>query len=72
MKRLTIHLNNAPFLTYEVKKNVSGTPLKRKRIQNTLSYTFKDEKAAMTALESLKTSFGNSTSVSKWYTSNIK
>lgn len=78
MKRLTIHLTNAPFITKEQKKIVKDNdkivykPKKSKCIINTMSYEVKDYNTAKALLASLDGSFGHSTKISKWYISNIK
>lgn len=78
MKRLTVHLTNAPFITREQKKVVTEggattlKPKKSKCIINTMSYEVKDYNTAKALLASLDGSFGHSTKISKWYISNIK
>tara|TARA_R110000772_G_scaffold236523_1_gene348201 strand:- start:339 stop:575 length:237 start_codon:yes stop_codon:yes gene_type:complete len=77
MKRLTIHLTNAPFVTREQRTvtdssgNKISKPKKARCINNTMSYIVKDKEDALATMSSLESSFGHSTKISKWYISNI-
>jgi len=77
MKRLTIHLTNAPFVTRPLRivtnssSNKTNKPKKARCINNTMSYIVKDEDDALATMSSLESSFGHSTKISKWYISNI-
>lgn len=77
MKRLTIHLTNAPFIIREQRTVTNGSgnkttkPKKAKCINNTMSYIVRNEEEALATVSSLESSFGHSTKISKWYISNI-
>jgi len=67
MKRLTIHIRNAPFTREMIRDKNTGSLITRERILNTLSFRVKDDKEAQSVLSRIE----SEEDVTKHYLTNI-